>query len=48
LLQPLKVPEWKWDKIGEDFIVELPRTQDDYDLMWAIVDQLTKVAHFIR
>jgi hypothetical protein len=27
LLQPLKVPEWKWDEIGKDFIVGLPRTQ---------------------
>jgi hypothetical protein len=28
LLQPLKVPEWKWEEIGMDFIVGLPRTQD--------------------
>jgi hypothetical protein len=26
LLQPLKVPEWKWEEIGMDFIVGLPRT----------------------
>jgi hypothetical protein len=30
-----------------DFIVGLPRTQTRYDLIWAIVDRLTKVAHFI-
>jgi hypothetical protein len=30
-----------------DFIVGLPRTQMGYDSIWAIVDQLTKVAHFI-
>jgi hypothetical protein len=30
-----------------DFIVGLPRTQDGYDLIWVIVDHLTKVAHFI-
>jgi hypothetical protein len=30
-----------------DFIVGLPRTQAGYDLIWVIVDQLTKVAHFI-
>jgi hypothetical protein len=47
LLQPLKVPEWKWEGIGMDFIVGLPRTRDGYDSIWVIVDRLTKVAHFI-
>jgi hypothetical protein len=30
-----------------DFIVGLPRTQAGYDSIWVIVDQLTKVAHFM-
>jgi hypothetical protein len=47
LLQPLKVPEWKWEEIGMDFIVGLPRTQKGYNSIWVIVDQLTKVNHFI-
>jgi hypothetical protein len=47
LLQPLKIPEWKWEEIGIDFIVGLPRTQARYDSIWVIVDRLTKVAHFI-
>jgi IS30 family transposase len=47
LLQPLKVPEWKWEEIRMDFIVGLPRTRDGYDSIWVIVDRLTKVAHFI-
>jgi hypothetical protein len=47
LLQPLQVPEWKWEEIGMDFIVGLPRTHDGYDSIWVIVDRLTKVAHFI-
>jgi hypothetical protein len=47
LLKPLKIPEWKWEEIGMDFIVGLPRTQAGYDSIWAIVDRLTKVAHFI-
>jgi hypothetical protein len=47
LLQPLKIPEWKWEEIGMDFIVGLPRTQTGYDLIWVMVDRLTKVTHFI-
>jgi hypothetical protein len=31
LLQPLKVPDWKWDQIGMDFITGLPRTKSGYD-----------------
>jgi hypothetical protein len=47
LLQPLQVPEWKWEEIGMDFTVGLPRTRDGYDSIWVIVDRMTKVAHFI-
>ncbi len=47
LLQPLRIPEWKWDEIGMDFIVGLPKTATGYDSIWVIVDQLTKMARFI-
>ncbi|WVZ80091.1 hypothetical protein U9M48_027597, partial [Paspalum notatum var. saurae] len=47
LLHPLKIPEWKWEEIGMDFIVGLPRTQSGFDSIWVVVDRLTKVAHFI-
>jgi hypothetical protein len=47
LLQPLKNPEWKWEEIGMDFIVELPHTQARYNSVWVIVDRLTKAAHFL-
>ncbi|WVZ52445.1 hypothetical protein U9M48_003500 [Paspalum notatum var. saurae] len=47
LLQPLKVPEWKWKEITMDFIVGLPRAQKGYNSIWVVVDRLTKVAHFI-
>jgi hypothetical protein len=47
LLQPLKVPEWKWEEIGMDYIVGLPRTRDGYDSICVIVDKLTKVVDFI-
>jgi hypothetical protein len=38
LLQSLKVLEWKWEEIGMDFIMGLPRTRDGYDSIWVIVD----------
>jgi transposase InsO family protein len=41
------VPEWKWEEIAMDFIVDLSRTQSGYDSIWVIMDRLTKVAHFI-
>jgi len=48
LLQPMKILEWKWEEVGMDFIVGLPRTQRGYDSIWVIVDRLTKVADFLR
>jgi hypothetical protein len=47
LLQPMKIPEWKWEEVGMDFIVGLLYTQRGYDSIWVIVDRLTKIAHFI-
>jgi hypothetical protein len=47
LLQPLQIPKWKWDEIGMDFIVGLPRTRAGYGSIWVVVDRLTKAAHFI-
>jgi hypothetical protein len=47
LLQPLKIPEWKWEEIRMDIIVGLPHTQAGYDSIWIIVDRLTTVAYFI-
>jgi hypothetical protein len=40
LLQPLQIPQWKWDEIGMDFI-------SGYNSIWVVVDRLTKAAHFI-
>jgi hypothetical protein len=47
LLQPLKIPQWKWEEISLDFTVGLPTTQSSYDSIWVIVDHFSKVAHFI-
>jgi hypothetical protein len=47
LLQPLLVPNWKWDNISMDFISGLPPTQKGNDSIWVIMDRLTKSAHFL-
>ena len=47
LLQPLEIPEGKWESISMDFIVGLPNTQRGHDAIWVVVDRLTKMAKFI-
>ncbi|KAK8670132.1 hypothetical protein V6N13_104893 [Hibiscus sabdariffa] len=45
LLQRLKFPQWKWERITMDFVS--PVTPRKNDAVWVIVDRLTKSAHFI-
>ena len=47
LLQPLEIPEWKWEHIAMDFVVGLPRTKTNHDAIWVVIDRLTKSAHFL-
>ena len=47
LLQQPEIPMWKWEQISMDFITKLPRTSRSHDLIWIIVDRLTKSAHFL-
>jgi hypothetical protein len=47
ILQPLPIPLWKWDKVQMDFITGLPRSQKGHDAILVVVDQLSKVAHFL-
>jgi hypothetical protein len=41
------MPKWKWEEIGMDFVIGLPRAQKGNDSIWVIIDCITKVAHFI-
>ena len=47
LLQPLPIPEWKWEIISLDFIQGFPKTKKQHDSIVVIVDKLRKSAHFI-
>jgi hypothetical protein len=47
LLQPLPIPEWKWEVVTMDFIIGFPRTSKLHDSIMVVVDKLTKVSHFI-
>nr|GEU35402.1 putative reverse transcriptase domain-containing protein [Tanacetum cinerariifolium] len=41
----LKQPEilvWKWEGIAMDFVTKLPRTSSGHDIIWVIMDRLTK------
>nr|GEZ84231.1 reverse transcriptase domain-containing protein [Tanacetum cinerariifolium] len=46
LIQP-KIPIWKWERITMDFVTKLPRTLNEHDTIWVVVDRLTKSVHFI-
>ncbi|GJW97125.1 putative reverse transcriptase domain-containing protein [Tanacetum coccineum] len=47
LLHQPEIFECKWEKITMDFVSGLPRTPSSYEMVWVIVDQLTKSAHFL-
>ena len=47
LLNPLSIPQWKWDNITMDFVSSFPLTRQKHDSVWVIIDKLTKSVHFI-
>ena len=47
LLNPIPVPQWKWDNIAMDFVSGLPLMQKKHDSVWVIVDRLTMSAYFV-
>ncbi|KAI5312504.1 hypothetical protein L3X38_041677 [Prunus dulcis] len=46
-MQPLRIPEEKWEHITMDFVFKLSRTSKGHDGIWVIVDRLTKSSHFL-
>ena len=47
LPQPLKEAEWKWEYVTMDFVTHWPQTSRGHDMVWVIMDQLIKWAHFL-
>ena len=47
LLQPLEIPNWKWEQVSMDFIDGLPRARRGNESILVMVDRLTMSAHFI-
>ncbi|KAA3461427.1 reverse transcriptase [Gossypium australe] len=47
LLQPVMIPEWKWERITMDFVSGLHFSPKKKYAIWVIVDRLTNFAHFI-
>ncbi|KAL0546149.1 hypothetical protein IC582_016055 [Cucumis melo] len=47
LLQPLSIPEWKWENVSMDFITGLPRTLRGFTVIWVVIDRIIKSAHFV-
>ena len=47
LLQPLDIPECRWDHITMDFVVQLPKTTKKHDAIVVFVEKLSKRTYFI-
>ena len=47
LFQPLTVVEWKWEHVTMDLVSGLPRSPRGHDIIWVIVDRLTKSPQFL-
>jgi hypothetical protein len=47
LLQPLPIPERRWQQVTMDLIVKLPKTKKGNDSIAVFVDKLTKMVHYV-
>ena len=46
-LQPLDIPQMRWECISMDFIKGIPNVSRNFDSIFVVVEKLTKVAHLI-
>jgi hypothetical protein len=47
LLQPIPIPERRWEVVTMDLIGPLPKTRNGYDAIFVCVDKLSKMVHYI-
>ena len=47
LMQPIRIPEWEWNRTTMDFVVGLILTRRNHDSVWVVMDRLTKSTHFL-
>ena len=47
MTRQIDIPTWKWEVINMNFITVLPCTCRTHDLIWVIVDRMTKSSRFL-
>ena len=47
LTQVIYVPTWKWEDINMDFVVGFLHIRNENNLIWVIVNRLTKSSHIL-
>ncbi|KAJ9511158.1 hypothetical protein QJQ45_013227 [Haematococcus lacustris] len=47
LLNPLSIPDYRWESVSMDFITKLPSGSHGYDAICVFVDRLSKMVHFV-
>ncbi|KAJ9524855.1 hypothetical protein QJQ45_003021 [Haematococcus lacustris] len=47
LLNPLSIPDYRWESVSMDMITKLPSASHGFDAICVFVDRLSKMVHFV-